>query len=182
MSRNPGNAVIWTDAHIWLALGNKPRPALPASADIEVDEQVWLEFGILDGDAGIGEDRTNDETKHYGWGIGLIKVGRKNYELTRTFSCLEDNAQTRSILWPGSTNTKLLMPKPVSAWLGFDTIGDDGRRERLWTTRPAELTVPSNARNESDITKIEITANIFADGESVLFDRQAFNPTAVTTP
>lgn len=175
--RDPGNVNIWTDARIWFAPGNIARPVLPLTASAEVDELTWFELGILDGDAGIGEERSNDETKHYGWGIGLIKIGNKNYELTRTFSCLEDNETTRKILWPGSTETKMKMPKAVDGWLGFETTSDVGKVERLWTTRPSRLSVPSNTRNESDITKLEITASVFADGSNDVFDRQILEPT-----
>ena len=172
MARDSANVQIWQDARIWAALGTGARPALPASASDEVDELAWHEHGILDGDAGIGEERSSDETEHFGWGIGLIKIGNKNFKLSRTYSCLEDNDTNRGILWPGSTDTALYMPKPVYRYLGFETVSDLGVTERLWTVKPARLSAPSNNRNESDITKLEITANIFADGSGKLFDRQ----------
>lgn len=172
MARNPDNVNIWQDARVWTAPGSAARPALPTDADTAVIETAWFEFGILDGDAGFGEERSMDETEHFGWGIGLIKIGTKNFALKRTLSALEDNEITRSVLWPGSTASKLVMPKPVSLWLGFDTVSDTGKVERLWTTRPSRLTVPNNNRNESDITKLEITANVFANGLGEVFDRQ----------
>lgn len=172
MSRDPGNVNIWQDARIWTATGSGARPALPTDASTPVDEDDWFELGILDGDAGIGEERSSDETEHFGWGIGLIKIGNKNFKLSRTFSALEDNDTTRGILWPGSTATALYMPKPVYRYLGFETVSDLGVTERLWTVKPARLSVPGNNRNESDITKLEITANIFGDGTGKLFDRQ----------
>lgn len=173
MARNPDNVNIWQDARVWMALATGARPDLPTDAATAVNETDWLEGGILDGDAGFGEERTNDETKHYGWGLGLIKIGNKNFELSRTFSFLEDNDATRGILWPGSTRTALYMPKPVDRYLGFETVSDTGKVERLWTTRPARLTIPNNNRNETDITKLEVTASIFSDGNGKLFDRQA---------
>lgn len=170
--RDPGNAQIWQDARVWTAVGSTARPTLPLTADTAVVETTWFEFGLLDGDDGIGEERSSDETEHFAWGIGLIKIGAKNFKLTRTLSALEDNVTTRSVLWPGSTETKLKMPKPTNLWLGFETISDLGKVERLWTVRPARLSIPNNNRNESDITKLEITANIFANGAGELFDRQ----------
>lgn len=172
MARNPDNVNIWQDARVWTAPGSAARPTLPTDADTAVLETAWFEFGILDGDDGFGEERSMDETEHFGWGIGLIKIGTKNFALKRTLSALEDNETTRSVLWPGSTASKLVMPKPVSLWLGFDTVSDTGKVERLWTTRPSRLTVPNNNRNESDITKLEITANVFANGLGEVFDRQ----------
>lgn len=179
MARSPENVNIWQDARVWLSLA-ATRPVLPLTADEAVEETDfttgWGEFGILDGEAGFGEERSFDETEHFGWGIGLIKIGTRNFKLNRTLSALEDNEATRAVVWPGSTATKLMMPKPVNAWLGFETTSDLGNVERLFTVSRARLTVPANNRNESDITRYEITANIF--GKSVgsdieLFDRQA---------
>lgn len=172
MARDPENAKIWQDARIWFAIASAARPELPLSADEAVDEENWLEFGLLDGGDGIGEERSFDETEHFAWGLGLIKIGTRNFKLNRTMSLLEDNVATRQIMWPGSTETKLLMPKPVYGWLGFETTDDLGKVERLWTVRPSRLTVPDNNRNETDITKMAVTANIFANGASELFDRQ----------
>jgi len=172
MSRNPDNAKIWQDARVWFALASSARPTLPLTADEAPDELTWMELGLLDGADGFGEERSFDETEHFAWGLGLIKIGTRNYRLNRTMSLLEDNEATRQILWPGSTETKLLMPKPVFGWLGFEGMDDLGAVERLWTVRPARLTVPNNNRNETDITKLEVTANIFANGASELFDRQ----------
>lgn len=179
MARSPENVNIWQDARVWLSLAST-RPVLPLTADEAVAETDfttgWGEFGILDGEAGFGEERSFDETEHFGWGIGLIKIGTRNFKLNRTLSALEDNEATRAVVWPGSTATKLMMPKPVNAWLGFETTSDLGNVERLFTVSRARLTVPANNRNESDITRYEITANIFGKsvGENIeLFDRQA---------
>lgn len=172
MTRNPDNTKIWIDAAVRLSLA-LARPELPESIDEDWDDELWPEVGILDGDDGFGEERSSDETKHFGWGIGLIRIGTKNFELARTFSPLENNATTRSIITPGSTATKIKMPKPVHAWLAFETDSDVGDKERLITTRRARLWVPADNRNESDITKWEVTANVFADGNDDVFDRQA---------
>lgn len=179
MARSPENVNIWQDARVWLSLATV-RPELPTDADTAVEEgpfvSAWGEFGILDGEAGFGEERSFDETEHYGWGMGLIKIGTRNYKLNRTFSALEDNEATRAVLWPGSTASKLMMPKPIYAWLGFESTSDLGNVERLFTVSRARLTVPNNNRNEADITRLEVTANIFGKsvGDSVeLFDRQA---------
>lgn len=172
MARNPDNAKIWINASVRISLA-LTRPALPATIDAAWTELDWPEVGILDGEDGFGEERSSDETKHYGWGIGLIRIGTKNFELARTFSPLEDNVTTKKFIFPGSTSTKVKMPKPVNAWLAFETDSDVGTKERLITTRRARLWVPANNRNESDITKWEVTANVFADGNDDVFDRQA---------
>lgn len=170
MARNPDNAKIWEDARVFLSDATT-RPALPADVDEEF-ATGWNETGILDGDDGFSEERGSDETKHYGWGVGLIKVGGKNYELSRTFSPLEDNEQVRGLVWPGSTATKLKLPKPVYRWIAFENTSDFGEVERLISIKRARIWVPNNNRNESDITKWEVQAMFFADDAKDIFDRQ----------
>ncbi|MFE3060714.1 hypothetical protein [Nocardia sp. NPDC059236] len=175
MARDPDNVKIWQDAHVYVSAA-AVRPALPT--DIDADMPVgWDEVGILNGGDGFPEDRSNSETKHSGWGIGIVKMGSKDFELTRKFSPLEDNEITQAIVNPGATATKILMPKPVYRWLGFETDSDLGDKERLFTVLRARLWVPANSRNESDITKWEVTCNVFANGASEVFDRQAGTPT-----
>ena len=172
MAKDPDNVHIWANAAVRLFDG-ATRPVLPADIDTPFTELAFPEVGILDGDAGFGEERSVDETKHFGWGIGLIKIGSKNYELSRTFSPLEDNAVVRGLVWPGSTATKILMPKPVYRWIAFENTSDEGLVERLVSTRKARIWVAANARNESDITKWEVSVNLFANGADEVFDRQA---------
>ncbi len=179
MALNPDNAKIWKFAHVFLSDATT-RPDLPANVSAEFDEEDWPEAGILSGDDGFGEDRSNAETKHTGWGIGLIKIGSKDYELSRKMVFLEDNEVTRGVVYPGSSATKIAMPRPVYRWLAFETDSDLGDRERLITTRPARLWVPTNNRNEADLTKWEVQINLFSDGTGNVFDRQAGTPTPVT--
>lgn len=171
MARNPDNAKLWTDA--WVSVATGPtRPTLPATIDavLPVD---YVDTGLLDGEAGIGEERSSDRTEHFGWGAGIVKVGNRNFKVAGTFTPLEDNVEIRSILWgPGSSATALYMPKPVYRWLAFETLDDAAKKERLFTTRPAELWIPNNNRNESDISKWEVQYTLFADGTGKIFDRQ----------
>jgi hypothetical protein len=170
MTRNPDNVKIWQDARVFLASA-AVRPAIPEDID-DPFATGWEEAGILDGEDGFGEEREQDESKYYGWGIGLIKVGGRNYGLSRTWSPLEDNVVIRGLVWPGSTDTKLKLPKPVHRWIGFETDSDFGEKERLISTKRARIWVPSNNRNESDITKWEVQTALFADGSGDVFDRQ----------
>lgn len=170
MARNADNANIWADAWVYLAAGTT-RPTLPTDIDVAMGV-TWLDVGLLNGDDGIGEERSSDETKHYGWGAGLIKKGYKNFEVSGTFNILEDNDVTREIIFPGSSDTKIVMPKPVFRWLCFETQSDIEKKERQFSTKPVQLWVPNNNRNESDITKWEVQYSLFANGVGELFDRQ----------
>ncbi|MBF6399784.1 hypothetical protein IU438_28860 [Nocardia cyriacigeorgica] len=170
MARDPDNVKIWSDARVFLAIGDT-RPAIPTDVDTAFGTG-WEEAGILDGEDGFGEERSQDESEFFGWGIGLIKVGGRNYGLSRTWSPLEDNPVIRGLVWPGSTDTKLALPKPVYRWIAFETDSDFGDRERLIATKRARIWVPDNNRNESDITKWTVQTKLFADGTGDVFDRQ----------
>ncbi|MGY4098044.1 hypothetical protein ACW2Q0_00525 [Nocardia sp. R16R-3T] len=172
MARDPDNVKIWQDARVRLS-DAAVRPTLPTDIDTAFTELDWPEVGILDGDAGLAEDRSLAESKHYGWGLGLIKFGSKNFEVMRKMTLLEDNAQTAALIYPGRTPTKVPIPKPVYRWVAFETDSDLADRERLITTTRARLWVSSNTRNESDPTKWEVEIAIFADGSGNIFDRQA---------
>lgn len=172
MARDPGNVKIWQDARVYLS-DAVTRPALPTDIDTAFTALDWPEVGILDGDSGLPEDRSLAEAKHFGWGIGLIKYGSKNFEVARKMTILENNEQTIKLITPGSTATKVPMPKPVYRWVAFETDSDLADRERLITTQRARLWVPANSRNESDPTKWEVQIAIFADGTGNIFDRQA---------
>jgi len=170
MARNPELTKLWTDAWVSVAAG-ATRPDLPATVDAAMTG--YTDTGLLDGEAGIGEERSSDRTEHFGWGAGIVKVGNRNFKVSGTFTPLEDNDEIRSILWgPGSNATALFMPKPVYRWLAFETLDDVGEKERLFTVRPAELWIPNNNRNESDISKWEVQYTLFADGTQKIFDRQ----------
>lgn len=172
MARNPDNAPLWQDARVYVS-DAAVRPALPEDVDAPFDPEDWPEVGILDGADGFGEARSSSENKFFGWGIGMIKIGASQFEMTRTMSLLEDNAVTRTIVFPGSTATKIALPKPVYRWLAFETDSDVNTRERLTTTKRARLWVPTNNRTEPDLTKWEVQIGLFADSANDVFDRQA---------
>ncbi|GAB4582623.1 hypothetical protein [Nocardia sp. IFM 10818] len=171
MARNPDNAKLYVDAHIYVS-AELARPALPATIN-DPFAAAWEEVGILNGDDGITDERSLAENKFYGWNLGLIKVSAKDFELLRKFSLLEDNPTTQGIVNPGSTATKVAQAKPVYRWIAFETDSDLGVKERLFSIRRARLWVPADARKESDITKWEVSANLFADSSGNVFDRQA---------
>ncbi|MBF6289318.1 MULTISPECIES: hypothetical protein [Nocardia] len=170
MARDPDNVKLWVDAKIYLS-DAAVRPALPADVATDFGAE-WIGAGILNGEDGMPEERAQEESKFYGWNIGLVKVSSRNRELSRTFSPMEDNPVIRGLVWPGSTATKVPMPAPVYRWIAFETDDDFGARERLIATRQARLWVPSNNYTETDATKWEVQVQLFADGNGDVFDRQ----------
>ncbi|MBW0270780.1 hypothetical protein ATM97_07105 [Nocardia sp. MH4] len=169
LERNPDAVQIFADAAIFV--GKTLTPTMPATIEDEFDS-TWDNLGILNGDDGVKNAREWDTTEHFGWGIGLYKKGYKNYKENRVFTCLESNNTTRRIAHPGSTATQVRVPRPGNFILGFEFINDLGVPERLITARPATCWIPNLDRNESDPTGHEVTADIFARGDGLLYTRQ----------
>ncbi len=169
LTRNPDNVQIYADAAIFV--GKTLTPTMPASITAEFDA-TWDNLGILNGDDGVVNAREWDVTEHFGWGIGLYRKGFKNYKESRVFTCLESNSTTRRIAYPGSTASQIKVPRPGNFILAFEFINDLGVLERLITARPSTCWIPNLDRNESDPTGHEVTADIFARGDGLLYTRQ----------
>ncbi|MEU1284906.1 hypothetical protein [Kitasatospora sp. NPDC005856] len=171
MSGNTTNAHLWTDADVWVADSlTTPNPAdanTPWGAG-------WTMAGLLDGDDGMPESRDEDTADYYAWGGILVRSSRKNFKLTKKFSVLEDNPTTRSLIWPGSTASQIVVPRPGPVKLGFEKR-DAGTG--LWVrriTRNYAIVAPDGDidENESDLSKTTLAAVIYPDANRVLFDRQ----------
>ncbi|WP_280335480.1 hypothetical protein [Nocardia wallacei] len=169
LARNPDLVQIFADAAIFV--GKTLTPTIPTTISAEFDGS-WDNLGILNGDDGVKNAREWDVTEHFGWGIGLYRKGYKNYKENRVFTCLEENATTRRIAYPGSSATQIVVPRPGFFPLAFEFINDLGVPERLFTARPAQCWIPNLDRNESDPTGKEVTADIFATGTGLLYTRQ----------
>lgn len=174
MARDPGNVRLWVDANVYVS--DELTLTLPTTAEAPFGA-TWDLTGVLDGDEGFDEERKWKETDHYGWGVGLIKTGYSEFQMTRTFTALEDNPITRGLLWPGSTNTSIVVPRPVSRFLAFEAVDDDGEVVRLITARPAKVWCGKTNQNESDLTKMPFECKIYGTGANELFKRQSTRDT-----
>lgn len=171
MAGDPLNARLWTDADIWLA--TSLTSSNPADANTPFGAG-WNLLGLLDGDDGLPESRDEDTADYYAWGGNIVRTSRKNFKLTKKFSTLEDNQWTRSLLWPGSTTTQIVVPKPGKSKLAFETRDKaTGLVERLITRNYAEITLDGDRDvNETDLAKAVFAAVIYPDANGILFDRQ----------
>lgn len=170
MSGTPENASLWADADVYISTNLSATLPATTSDPFGVD---WDLVGLLDGDDGFEEERDEDKSDYYAWGGVLVKTSRKNFKLTKKFSVLEDNDVTRSLIWPGSTATELIVPRPANILIAFET-SENGKVKRLITRERAQVDVDGSIKdNESDLTKVTLAATIYPDGDGVLFDRQA---------
>lgn len=167
MARNKNNVNIWQDAHVYVS----DTKELPASGDAEVPAS-WDEVGLLNGEAGLDEQRKWDEAKEHAWGVGHVATSRKNFEMTRTFEALEDNATVDELYEYGSTQDDVVVPRPAPKYVLFETINQNGKVERRITREKADIWAPGSKRSESGLASKAFTADIFADGEGRLFHKQ----------
>ncbi|MGI5493820.1 hypothetical protein [Microtetraspora malaysiensis] len=168
MPRNPEAASLWADADVYVG----PLTAVsPTNVDAPFGA-TWGLVGLLNGDSGFTEKREEQVKDHYAWGGILVRTSRSQFKLTKSFVVLEDNDETRKLIWPGSTATQLVVPRPVPVKLGFETR-EGTKIKRLITRRYAEVSVDGDiAENETDLTQVTLVATIFPDAAGVLFDRQ----------
>lgn len=176
MSGNPANAALWAEADVYVApVGS----ALPASIT-DPFPAAWKAVGLLNGEDGFVTAREQDTTDHFAWGGVLVRTSRGNFKLTRAFTVLEDNATTRSLIWPGSPAGKLVVPRPGNVLLGFETR-EGTAKKRLITAQYAQVDLSGDlTENETDLTAAELTATIFPTAGGDLFIEQATAGVAAT--
>lgn len=159
MAGDTDNASLWPDADVFTApLGT----ALPASATADFPVG-WDQVGLLDGEAGFSFGREEDVNDLFAWGGILVRRSRRNFKATVKFTALEDNEVTRALVWPGSSETSIVVPRPEQILIGFETREGD-KIKRLICANYAEVEVGADiVDKESDLTKYELIASIFPD-------------------
>ena len=170
MAGTASNVGLWQDADVYVTTDL----AAPEPADTSTPfSAAWNLVGLLDGGAGFQESRDEDENDQFAWGGILVATTRKNFKLTKKFTALEDNATTRSLIWPGSTTTNLVVPKRADIKIAFETR-TGGKVRRLISASRAQVGVDGDITdNEDDMSKVTFEATIFPDSGGVLWHRQS---------
>ncbi len=169
MAGDPLKANLWTDADVYIS--TNLSATLPANAAIPFGPD-WDLVGLLDGDDGFPESRDEDTDDKFAWGGILVRTSRQHFKLTKSFTALEDNDTTYSLLWPGSSPTQIVVPRPARVRIAFETREGDKVR-RLISAQYAEVALDGDhGENESDLESMTFAATIFPTSGGVLFDRQ----------
>lgn len=169
MAGDPLKANLWTDADVYIS--TNLSATLPANAETAFGLD-WDLVGLLDGDEGFPESRDEDTDDKFAWGGILVRTSRNHFKLTKSFTALEDNDTTYSLLWPGSSATQIKVPRPAKVLVAFETREGDKVR-RLITANYAEISLDGDhGENETDLESMTFTATIYPTGGGVLFNRQ----------
>jgi hypothetical protein len=162
MAGDTANASLWADADVYVAPLGTASPASVSTAW----SASWDLVGLLDGEAGFVHAREEEVTDHYAWGGILVRTARRNFKQTVTFTALEDNDTTRELIWPGSSASAYVVPRPTPILLGLETR-EGFKVKRLITAGYAEVTVNGDITDsESDLTRYELLATIFPDAST----------------
>lgn len=172
MAGDTANASLWPDADVYTApLGT----SLPATVD-DVFPAGWEMVGLLDGEQGFAHSRDESVDDLFAWGGILVRRSRRNFKATVKFTALEDNDVTRALIWPGSTDTSIVVPTPQRILVAFETREGD-KVQRLISAYQAEVEVDGEfVDKEADLTKYALVATIYPDAAAdppELFVRQA---------
>lgn len=174
MAGDVTKAALWGDADVYIGSKTAVNP---------VDEDTafgadWDLVGLLDGDAGIVESREEDKADHYAWGGLLVRTSRKNFKMQRKFVCLERNAVTLGLVYPGSTGGVIKVPGRNYFKIAFETREGDVVRRAISSLYAEVDEVADITESESELVKYEITVTIYPNASKELFVIQPADPAA----
>lgn len=165
MAGDVSNAALWGDADVYIGELDAVNPAdedTPFSSD-------WDLTGLLDGDAGIVETRNEDSADHYAWGGILVRTSRSKFKLQRKFVCLETNAVTMGLVYPGSSGGVIKVPGRRRFKIAFETREGDTVRRVISALYAEVAEVADITESETALKKYEITVTIYPNAQKELF-------------
>ncbi|CAM3432790.1 hypothetical protein [Tsukamurella hominis] len=170
MAGNPDNVKLWDGADVLIL--DKAGALAPADLPTAVTDPFpapWEFVGLLNGDQGFENSREWDETDITAWGYGVVKVASKNLKVERKFTALEDNETTMGLIWPGSTSTALVVPKPAYKYVAFQLVDDLGQTVRYVSKLKARIWASNANEKEGAADGYEFNARIFPNSAKELF-------------
>jgi len=157
MSGDTTKVNLWADADVYIGAIGAPIPADASTAF----SGAWTLVGLLDGDQGFEEGRSEDVKEHFAWGGILVAVTHSKFKLEKKFTVLEDNITTRALIWPGSTSTSTIVPVPTDILVAFETRRGGIVRRKITSNR-AQVSVDGAIKDdEVDMTAVTLVATIF---------------------
>ncbi|QSL99879.1 major tail protein [Gordonia phage Ayotoya] len=174
MAGNADNVKLWDGADVLIFTGSgvPSSTATPATLPATITDDWptdWKYVGLLKGDSGFQDSREWSETDIPAWGYGTVKVSSKDFKDTRKFTAIEDNETTFGLIWPGSDDTKIVVPKPANRFIAFQLVDDDGGKVRYISKRKARIWAPNWNQVEGQVDGYEFDSRIFPDSNKELY-------------
>lgn len=154
---------------------------VPATVDTAFDS-TWDELGLL-AKGGPSENNTwGQNTKLYARNGELVRRYEDEFSAMVDFSVHEWNSATREVMWPGSTEDKLYVPRSVPMMLAFEYQEDDVIERYITALHAKVMRNGATTRAENALVAYPLQAEIFPDledvndaGEPCLWLRQSTN-------
>lgn len=162
MSGTSADAHQWADADVYVSFNL--AATIPANVATAFGSQ-WELVGLLDGDAGFTFSRNEDVNDHFAWGGVLMRTTRQHFKEEVKFTAFEWNDTTWRLRNPGSVAGSLVVPRPESILIGFQTTDTDtGEKHRLISAGHAQVSLDGDVTvTEADMSALPFVATIFPD-------------------
>lgn len=184
MAGDPNNVKIWAEADVYIIIPSDLigdiADVMPASISDPLPS-LCRPAGLLNGDAGFEESVEWDKTEHPAWGYGTIKIGFKNFKMTRKFTTLEENPTVAYLRSKNDTGNRVKVSKPAEVYVLFEKRTDDGQKHRLLSCMPSSVEYGGRTENESDLPEIEFETTIIPNSDKELFITQSSESTGTAT-
>jgi hypothetical protein len=174
MSGDALNAGVWDGADVYVDLTSAAAVPTDVTAPWATG---WTAVGLLDGSDGFVESRDEQSNDFYAWGSILVASTKSQHTRTITFSALEDNPTTFSLVNPGSappvtaagvTTATVKVPKYVDFSIGFETReGDKCKRRIVHRARVDKVDDVTDAEDALRVYKI--TVKLFPETDGTLY-------------
>lgn len=182
---NVANTSTWTGADVFYApLGTA------APTDLTSDwAAAWLPLGLLNGDDGVAEARSQSTTMNYAWGQILYRRTVTQQQRTVVFTALEDNDNVYKLVNPGSTSASAagvrtrvdMVPVPGTYFaLGVELRDGSKVRRKIWAKAEID-TIDTITSSESKPESYKITAILYPAADGTLADIYETDPTYVAS-
>ena len=174
MAPNPANARMWTGADVFVSWDL--AAALPANANTALPA-AWKQLGLLNGVKGFTQSRSSEVKDFIAWGDILFASSDTQYKEEVKFSTHEANEHTDRLKYPGSSTTRIVVPKPEKVLLALEKRNGT-RIERLFSAGYAKVRVDGDIEsNEENPDERNFVATIYpmidpADNLAVLWTPQ----------
>jgi hypothetical protein len=172
MSGDPTNTALWQNADVYIAPSGTAGPTDVSTAWAS----GWDAVGLLDGEKGFTEARSDTSSDYYAWGGILVRKTKTKHKRTIKFIALEDNDTVFNLVNPGSARTTatgittatVKVPTNADFAIGFE-VRDGTKVRRRSVLRATLESVGDVVNSEGTLTAHELTVVLYPASDGTLY-------------
>lgn len=149
---NPDASHIWDEAEVYILpkaeLAGSPIEGSafePTSVNQDFTALGWQFVGLIDAAKGIPVSPSGEFKQYDAFGFAAYRSKFTKGKLDTGFTCLEDNAVTAGIVLPGSTSSKIGVPRDLQYYVLYRTVDTGLSDIARMSLRPALLELTSHS-------------------------------------